>query len=512
MAARNLKRLVQIYRVFAKHRCYFFLKNTKYYRPALAFGYVLAPIQSKNSITLSDGQRLALVFQELGPTFIKLGQAFSVRPDMVGEKLAEDLSRLQDKLPAFSSALAKQIVEKELGKKTTEIFKTFDEQPAAAASIAQVHFAKDMEGNEVAVKILRPNIEAKFFKDINLLFWIAKLANKKMPKFKRLKFGHFVNSLANTTKLEMDFLYEAAAADELADNFKGDENIRIPKIYWQYATAKVLVLERFSGIPIDETRKLKEAGHNLDDLLKKSSDLFLKQALRDGFFHADMHPGNVLIDKNGKICVFDFGIMGRIDRKNRIMVAELLLGFMNRDYNRIADIHFDAGVVPEGQSRELFAQACRSIGEPIFGMPQSQISIGKLLQKLFNITEQFKMEAQPQLLLLQKSIIMAEGIGRKLNPDVNYWEVSRDTLEEWGKENLGPLSRLEDSFKELGSTISDFRGIIKNLNHSITSNGIVLHPQTIETLKKSDHSESFWKGFITAIVLAILSLLMVIKF
>ena len=512
MAARHIKRFIQIYRTFAKHRCYFFLDNTSYSAPAKAFGALLAPTQSKNSIIMNNGQKLTLVFQELGPAFIKLGQALSVRPDIIGDDIANELSKLQDRLPPFPGSLAKQIIEKELSKKTSEIFKTFDDQAAAAASIAQVHFAKDMNGNEVAVKILRPNIENRFFKDINLLYWLAKFVNRKLPKYRRLKLSQMVATVANVSKIEMDLLYEAAAADELANNFKDDEDIRVPKIYWQNTTSRVLVLERFNGTPIDEIKKLQDAGHNLDDILKKSADIFLKQTLRDGFFHADMHPGNVMVDKDGKICVYDFGIMGRIDRKTRIFLAELLLGFLNKDYKKVSDIHFEYGIIPEDQSRDLFAQACRSIGEPIFDLPQNQISIAKLLQKLFRVAEQFKMEPQPQLLLLQKTMMMAEGIGRRLNPNLNFWEISRDLIEQWGKENLGPKARIEETYHSALQTIKDFGKVVSNLSRVVTPSGVILHPQVVEKLAKSDNEESFWKGFITAIILTILAFLMITNF
>ena len=512
MSTKHLNRSLQIFRAFAKYRCYFFLENTKYHSMAKMLGKTLVPSANKNCYIMSNGQKLVYVFQELGPAFIKLGQSLSTRPDLIGDGLAEELSKLQDRLPPFSGAVAKQIIENELGKKTTELFKTFDDQPYAAASISQVHFAKDMEGNEVAVKILRPNVEARFFKDINLLFWIAKIINKKFPKYRRLKLGQLVNTIAISTKIEMDLQFEGAAASELADNFKGDDDIRIPKIYWQMTSSKILVMERFSGIRIDDVRKLSESGFDLNDIVKKSTNIFLKQALRDGFFHADMHPGNILIDKDGKICVFDFGIMGRMSKKDRIFIAEMLLGFLNKDYKKIADIHFDAGIVPENQSRELFAQACRSIGEPIFDLPQNQISIAQLLQKLFRITEQFKMEGQPQFLLLQKTMMMAEGIARRLNPQVNFWEISREQLEEWGKDNLGPRAKLEENIRLGIETFKSFGATVRNLNNIITPDGLVFNHQPVDSVDKSNSNENFWKGFITAILLSILGVLLVIKF
>jgi ubiquinone biosynthesis protein len=512
MSSKHLNRSLQIFRAFARYRCYFFLENTKYHSLAKTLGTVLVPTANKNCYIMSDGQKLVNIFQELGPAFIKLGQSFSVRPDIIGDDIADELSRLQDRLPPFLGSIAKQIIEKELGKKTTELFKTFDDQPAAAASISQVHFARDLDGNEVAVKILRPNIEVLFFRDINLLFWIAKIINNKFPKYRRLKLSQLVGTIAASTKIEMDLLYEAASASELAENFKDDEDIRIPKVYWQKTSPRVLVIERFSGIRIDDAKRLQESGLDLDEIVKKSTNIFLKQTLRDGFFHADMHPGNILIDENGNICVFDFGIMGRMSKKDRIFIAEMLLGFLNKDYKKVADIHFDAGIVPSNQSRELFAQACRSIGEPIFDLPQNQISIAKLLQKLFRVTEQFKMEGQPQFLLLQKTMMMAEGIARRLSPQVNFWEISRELIEEWGKENLGPKAKFEENIRSTVQTFKDISSAARNLSKVITPNGVIIHQQHIDTIAKSNASENFWKGFITAVLLSILSILMVIKF
>jgi ubiquinone biosynthesis protein len=509
MPLKHLKRFLEIYSSFAKHRCYFMLEKTPYHRPARILGKIIAPKAAPNSYIMSNGQRLTASLQNLGPAFIKLGQSLSVRPDIVGDEIADELRNLQDRLPPFPTQVAKDIIEKELGMKVSEIFRTFDEQPVAAASISQVHFARSMNGEELAVKILRPNIEARFFKDINLLFWIANIVNKRFPRYRRLKLKEAVDIVAETSRIEMDLMFEAAAANELEENFKGDDDIRIPKIYWQNSSPKVLVLERFTGIRIDEIKKLTDAGHNVDDILRKSANIFLKQTLRDGYFHADMHPGNVLVNKDGKICVFDFGIMGRIDRKTRIFMAEMLLAFLNRDYKKVSDIHFEAGYIPANQSRDLFAQACRAIGEPIFDLPQNQISIARLLQQLFRITEQFEMETQPQLLLLQKTMMMAEGIARKLNPQINFWELTRELIEDWGRDNLGPKARLEEAADIAKQTFYNFAEAVKNLNKVITPEGLVLANQSKYIFGGKN---SFWKGFISAILLSIIAILLIINF
>jgi ubiquinone biosynthesis protein len=495
----NLLRLFKIFRTLAEYDCLFFLENLKAF-PTIGFiAKIVSPKKSNEILKLRKGQRLALALQNLGPTFIKLGQALSVRSDIVGEEISRDLKGLQDSLPPFSSKTAIQIIEENIGKKIAEVFDNFEEKPIAAASIAQVHFAVEKEsGMEVAIKVLRPNIREKFFKDIDLLLWIAQKVEKNLPKYRRLRSVKVIEDFAQTAKFEMDFLFEAAAASELAENFKDDLEIKIPKIFWRLTTSKVLVLERFRGIRIDDIQGLKNTGHDVNEVLRKSANIFMKQALRDGFFHADMHPGNVLVDSDGKIAVFDFGIMGRIDRKIRLFLAEMLLGFLNKDYKRVAELHFEMGIVPENQDIKLFEQACRSIGEPIMDLPQNQISVGRLLEQLFNISNNFEMRLLPELFLLQKTMVMAEGIGRILNPNLNIWEISRDLIEDWGKDNFSIKAKSKDRISEFLGNIKKFGNVIENLSKSVTSEGI----KVIEnTPKNAFDLISFWKGIITASVI-----------
>jgi ubiquinone biosynthesis protein len=500
---KNIVRLVHIFRILAKYDALFFLKDAKAFPIIGTFAHIIAPIKVTNIDKLREGKRLSLALEELGPSFIKLGQALSVRSDIVGEKIAEDLASLRDDLPPFNSEVAINIIEKELEKPLEELFDYFEEEPVAAASIAQVHFAKNKDGEEVAVKILRPNIQTRFRRDLDLFYWAASQIERKIPKYRRLKLREVVETFASSTKMEMDFMYEAAAASELANNFEFDDDIRVPKIFWNRTTEKVLTLERFYGCKIDNLEELKANGHNPDLILKKSANIFLKQALRDGFFHADMHPGNVLVNDKGQIAVFDFGIMGRIDRKTRIFLAEMLLGFLSRDYKKVSDVHFEAGYIPQNESRELFAQACRSIGEPIMDLPQNEISIAKLLEQLFRVTEQFNMETQPQLLLLQKTMMMAEGIGRSLNPEINFWELSRELIEDWGKENLGPKARIEDKVIETREALNSFLRSLGNLEKMITDQGLNFHPDFVEQVTKRRRQDNFWKfAFLLFIILA----------
>jgi len=350
---KNITRLTKIFTVLAKYDALFFVREIKAFPIAYRIAKLVSPKKYSKVKGLREGERLCLAFQELGPTFIKLGQALSVRSDIVGEEVSNDLSKLQDNLPPFDTEAAKEIIEKELGQTTEALYKTFNEIPVAAASIAQVHFATDFKGNKLAVKVLRPNVKQRFDKDLSLFYWIAQKVDSNLSKYKRLRLIETVDTFAKSTLIEMDFTFEAAAASKIRENFEGDEEIRVPLIYWDKTSEKVLTLERFEGVQINDISALKKAGLNPTDILKKSTNIFMKQTLRDGFFHADMHPGNVLVDKDGKLCIFDFGIVGRLDRKTKIFLAEMLLGFLQGDYEKVSDIHFEAGYIPKDQDRAL---------------------------------------------------------------------------------------------------------------------------------------------------------------
>ena len=384
------------------------------------------------------GERLTAALQEMGPSFIKLGQALSTRADLLSEQVAADLAQLQDHLPAFPGAAARRIIEAELGQPIDALFTSFDDTPVAAASIAQVHFAVTTDGREVAVKVLRPGIELAFERDLDLFYWTAELVERAQPRYRRLKPVDSVRAFADVVRVEMDLRMEAAAAEELGENFADDPNYRAPAIDWDRTAQRVLTLERIDGIPIGDRDAIIAAGHDPDIVMKKCAEAFFYQVFRDGFFHADMHGGNAFVDRQGHIVPVDFGIMGRIDEDTRGYLAELLVAFLRRDYRTVAEVQFRAGYVPSDQSREMFAQACRSIGEPIFGKPSHQISIARLLAHLLRVTEQFEMTVQPQLLLLQKTMLMAEGMGTRLNPNVNIWELARPLIEEWMQTHFGP--------------------------------------------------------------------------
>ena len=335
------------------------------------------------------GEKLCLALEGMGTTFIKLGQFLATRPDIIGEELADNLEKLQDKLPAFDTYEAKKIIKKEIGETQYKNILELSE-PIAAASIAQVHIAKIKEENEnreVAIKILRPNIEKLFNEELDALMLFAYIIENTFSKAKRLRLVEVVHLLREITNIEMDLRFEAAAASELYENTKNDNRFIVPKIYWNYTTKKVLALDKVDGISIREHKKLKEIGIDLKFLAENLIQHFLKQAIRDGFFHGDMHQGNLFVDKQGNIIPVDFGIMGRLDKNNRKFLAEILYGFIQRDYVKVAEVHFQAGLVPQNASKDEFAQALRSVGEPIFGQSIKDISGGNLLAQLFDITE-----------------------------------------------------------------------------------------------------------------------------
>ena len=408
----------------------------------------------------------------MGTTFIKLGQFLATRPDIIGGELSKNLEKLQDKVPAFNLYDAKKIIKKEIGE---TYFKNIIEisEPIAAASIAQVHIAKIKLENyekQVAIKILRPDIERLFNEELDALMLFAYIVENTFSKAKRLKLVEVVHLLREITNIEMDLRFEAAAANELYENTKNDLKFNVPKIYWNYTTKKVMTLDKVDGISIREQAKLKELGVNLKSLAENLIQHFLKQAVRDGFFHGDMHQGNLFVDNQGNIIPVDFGIMGRLDKNNRRFLAEILYGFIQRDYVKVADVHFQAGLVPKDASRDEFAQALRSVGEPIFGQSIKDISGGNLLSQLFEITEKFNMATQPQLLLLQKTMVVVEGVARKLYPETNIWDVSKPVLEKWLKDTKSPKSSIDTALKtssEIIKRIPDLPKFIDRADYAL---------------------------------------------
>ena len=420
----------------------------------------------------TSGERLCIALQGMGTTFIKLGQFLATRPDIIGEEISKDLEKLQDKVPAFDLYDAKKIIKKEIGEKQFNNIIELSE-PIAAASIAQVHIAKIKNENQekqVAIKILRPDIEKLFNEELDALMLFAYIIENTIPKAKRLKLVEVVHLLREITNIEMDLRFEAAAANELYENTKQDHGFNVPKIYWNYTTKKILTLDKVEGISIREHDNLKDLGVDLKKLAENLIQHFLKQAVRDGFFHGDMHQGNLFVDNKGNIIPVDFGIMGRLDKNNRKFLAEILYGFIKRDYVKVAEVHFQAGLVPQDASKEEFAQALRSVGEPIFGQTIKDISGGNLLAQLFEITEKFNMATQPSLLLLQKNMVVVEGVARKLFPETNIWEVSRPVLENWLKNIKSPKSTIDTALNtsaEIIKRIPDFPDLMDRADYAL---------------------------------------------
>ncbi len=384
---------------------------------------------------------ISAALAELGPSWIKLGQFLATRPDIVGMERAVELTELQDSLPPFPMEEARAEIERELGQPADALFTELSE-PVAAASIAQVHRATTRDGRRLAIKILRPGIERRFANDLGDFFFAARMIERLHAPSRRLKPVEVVQTLAHSVRSEMDLRMEAAAMSEMAENTKDDPAFRIPAVDWKLTSKRILATEWIDGIPLSDISALRRAGHDLDALADTVIQSFLRQTLRDGFFHADMHQGNLFVDAEGNLVAVDFGITGRLSPFERRVWAEILHGFITRDYRRNAEVHFEAGYVPSHHSVEEFAQALRAIGEPVFGVEAENVSMGQLLGQLFKTTERFDMATQPQLLMMQKTMVVVEGVARSLNPGLDMWKAAEPVVREWIEHNLGPAGRM----------------------------------------------------------------------
>ena len=385
----------------------------------------------------------------LGPAYIKFGQILSTRPDVVGDELALQLRVLQDKLPPFPTDIAKATVAKELGLPVEELFSEFSE-PVAAASIAQVHKAKLLgTGEEVAVKVLRPKIERAFRRDIDAFFLAARMIETLAPSTRRLRPTEVITHFEGVVMGELDLRLETASAAEFAANTAGDEGFAVPEVKWFLSSRRVMTLAWVGGFSSGDVKAIEAAGHDTSALGERILTMFLRHALRDGYFHADMHQGNLKVAEDGTLVALDFGIMGRIDEYTRRVYAEILFGFIRKDYRRVAEVHFEAGYVPADRDVDEFARALRAVGEPIFGMDASRISMGRLLSYLFEVTERFGMETRTELILLQRTMVVVEGVSRSLSPNINIWTVSQPIVESYIAESIGPKALIRD----LGRTL-----------------------------------------------------------
>jgi ubiquinone biosynthesis protein len=444
---------------------------------------------------VAQGERLASALHRLGPSYIKLGQVLATRGDIVGASLAQGLSGLRDAMPPFEQSEALETVEQELGAPAESIFAEFG-PPIAAASIAQVHKARlpsaGAEGQAVAVKILRPGVEAAFARDLSAFRHAAEFAEWIRPSLKRLRPVKVVETLQASVDAEMDLRLEAAAASQIAENTAADRNFRVPRIDWTRTARRVLTAEWIDGVPLSDRAAVVDAGHDVSVLAERLLQTFLTHALRDGFFHADMHQGNLFVDAEGRIVAVDFGIMGRLDRATRRYTAEILYGFLTRDYARIARQHFEAGYVAADKSEGDFALALRAVGEKVWGRPARDVSMARLLTQLFDVTRRFDMELQPGLLMLQKTMVVVEGVARDLDPDMNIWEASRPVLETWMVGEMGPEARLRDAAdgaRELGRVMGDLPTLLRAADHAalaLTEEGLKLHPDTARRIGEEE--------------------------
>jgi ubiquinone biosynthesis protein len=447
--------------------------------------------------------RLSAALTRLGPTYVKLGQFLATRPDVVGTAIARDLESLQDKMAPFPQADAEAAIAVAFDKPLTAVYASFG--PAvAAASIAQVHRAEietDNGRKPVAVKVLRPNIDRRFRSDLDAFFFAARKAEAFSTEARRLRLIEVVSTLARSVAIEMDFRLEAAAASEMAANTREDPDFRVPAVDWDRTAREVLTLEWIDGARLNDHGALAAKGFDLPALGRNVIQSFLRHALRDGFFHADMHPGNLFVDDDGRLVAVDFGIMGRLGPKERRFLAEILLGFITRDYHRTAQVHFDAGYVPPHHSVESFAQAIRAIGEPIHNRTAEDISMAKLLMLLFEVTGLFDMRTRPELLLLQKTMVVVEGVARSLDPKLDMWTTADPVVREWIARNLGPVGRLEDAVEgagEIGRFLGEVPGLLTRAGtlldqfDTITRDGLVLSPETVSAIGAAEARRNRW--------------------
>ena len=447
--------------------------------------------------------RLSAALTKLGPSYVKLGQFLATRPDVVGAALARDLESLQDRMPPFPQAEAEAAIAASFDKPVGSVFATFG-PPVAAASIAQVHRATVATATgtrAVAVKILRPGVERRFHADLAAFTFAAQHAEDASAEARRLRLVEVVDTLHRSVMVEMDFRLEAAALSEMGENTKADPEFRVPEVDWDRTSKEVLTLEWIDATPLSDRARLQAKGFDLAQLARALIQTFLRHALRDGFFHADMHPGNLFVDDEGRLIAVDFGIMGRLGIKERLFLAEILHGFITRDYYRTAEVHFEAGYVPPRHSIEDFAQAIRAIGEPIHNRTAEDISMARLLALLFEVTGLFDMRTRPELLLLQKTMVVVEGVARSLDPKLDMWRTAEPVVREWMERHLGAAGKLESAAlgaAELGRFVGNAPGLLSrgarvlDQLDEMTRDGLVLSPQTIAELDKTEARRSRW--------------------
>ena len=464
---KTLMRMLRIQRVLMKYGLDEFVKETHLLRP-LRFFFLALPRRRDTSAPL--GERIRLALQELGPIFVKFGQAISTRRDLLPPDIADELAKLQDKVPPFPAEEAVAILDEAYGESVDTVFKRFDTEPFAAASIAQVHTAQLQDGTEVIVKLLRPGVLDQIHQDIDVLRMLAGLADRYWEHGKRLKPLEVVAEYEETIIDELDLMREAANTAQLKRNFEGSDMLYVPDIYWDYCRPEVMVQERIYGIPISDMDALRESGANIKVLAENGVEIFFTQVFRHNFFHADMHPGNIFVivtdPERPKYAAVDFGIVGTLSPEDQKYLAHNFLAFFDRDYHRIAKLHIDSGWVPEGTRVDQLETAVRTVCEPIFNKPLSEISFAQVLMRLFRVAQRFDVEIQPQMILLHKTLFNIEGLGRQLYPELDLWETAHPVLKQWMNEQVGPKAVIDDlreALPLLRDTLKELPNILRHL-------------------------------------------------
>jgi ubiquinone biosynthesis protein len=440
MRLRVIGRLLQIQRVLVRHGLDEIILATHLFRP-LRFAFYLSPATwFERHRGGSRGERIRLALEELGPIFVKFGQALSTRRDLLPGDVADELEKLQDRVPPFPGVEARAIVESAYGRPVSEVFEQFDETPLAAASIAQVHVARLRTGEDVVVKVIRPGVRARIERDLEVMHVLARLARDYAGEGRRLRPVEVVREYEKTILDELDLMREAANAAQLGRNFAGNDLLHVPAVYWDYCRPQALVMERIRGVIISDLDELRRRGANIQRLAENGVTIFFTQVLRHNFFHADMHPGNIFVQLEDpqypKYCAVDFGIVGTLDARDQHYLAENFLAFFDRDYHRIAQLHVDSGWVPADTRVDELETAVRTVCEPIFNKPLAEISFGQVLLRLFETARRFQMNVQPQLILLQKTLLQIEGLGRQLYPELDLWKTAQPILREWAADRL----------------------------------------------------------------------------
>ena len=489
---KTLYRLIVINFTMARYGLDEIILSIHFFRPLRLLG-LINPFNWFRSSLLSEAKRLRLCIESLGPIFIKFGQMLATRRDLIRPDVVDELEKLLDQVPPFPLQQARGIVEKELGRPIDQIFRSFDENVLASASIAQVYNAELPDGQSVVVKIVRPNIEARIRRDTQLLMVLARLADRYWQEAKRVKPIQIVEEFEKTLLNELDLVREAANASELRRHFEGSNDLYVPRVYWDYCKTRVMVMERIEGIPVSDIEQLKKHNVNLEVLSRKGVEVFFTQVYHNNYFHADMHPGNIFVSPekpdDPKYIAVDFGIMGSLSTQDQRYLAENFVAFFNRDYRRVAELHVDSGWVDRDTRVDEFEAAIRSVCEPMFQRPLAEISFGQLLLRLFQTAREFNMEIQPQLLLLEKTFLHIEGLGRQLYPQLDLWDTAKPFLERWLSEQMG-VRAMVNGFKKnlplIAENLPDLPHLVFKSMHKIANDELQIEwkSKELKSLKK----------------------------